>query len=60
MAAVAPDWIGHGDSAKPSKSKFDYSEAAFKTALGKFVEAVNIQKPLALVVQVRAGMLIRT
>jgi len=56
IAAVAPDWIGHGDSAKPQKSKFDYTEAAYVAALGAFVEAINLQKPLALVVQVGVGL----
>lgn len=56
VSAVAPDWIGHGDSAKPAPGRgFDYSEAAFTSALGDFVAALDIKKPLALVVQVRGA-----
>ena len=54
--AVAPDWPGHGDSAKPAPGgggggAFDYSEAAFVAALDAFVAAADLRKPLALVVQ---------
>jgi pimeloyl-ACP methyl ester carboxylesterase len=56
VRAVAPDWPGHGDSGKPAKGGgFDYSEAAFIAALGAFVDKIDLQKPLTLVVQVRVG-----
>lgn len=48
----APDWLGHGDSQKPSTSQFDYSEEAFIKQLDAFVEAVGIKQPFALIVQV--------
>ncbi|GBF97090.1 haloalkane dehalogenase-like [Raphidocelis subcapitata] len=52
VSAVAPDWPGHGDSAKPAPGgKFDYSEAAYTAALDSFVAAVDLKKPLTLVVQ---------
>ena len=53
VTAVAPDWPGHGDSAKPAPGQtFDYSERAYTAALDAFVGAVDLKKPLALVVQV--------
>jgi hypothetical protein len=51
VSAVAPDWPGHGDSAKPAPSAFGYDEASYVSALGAFVAAIDIRKPLALVVQ---------
>ncbi|GAX76419.1 hypothetical protein CEUSTIGMA_g3864.t1 [Chlamydomonas eustigma] len=52
--AVAPDWVGHGDSDKPaveaSGSLFDCSEEAYKSALGRFIQTVGIKQPFALVV----------
>lgn len=47
--AYAPDWLGHGDSDKPSG--FPYTEAAFLEGLEAFIAAVGIKKPFALVVQ---------
>ena len=52
--AIAPDWIGHGDSSMP-EAGFDCSEGAYLKAIGQFVEAVGIKQPLALVVHVREG-----
>ena len=49
--AIAPDWIGHGDSSMP-EAGFDCSEGAYLRAIGQFVEAVGIKQPLALVVHV--------
>lgn len=46
--AIAPDWPGHGDSDKPPG--FDYSEQNLISALDKFVSAVGIKTPVALVV----------
>lgn len=48
--AVAPDWIGHGGSSKPT-SGFDYSSPAYCTALAQFVEALQLPRPYAVVVQ---------
>ena len=36
----------------PSSQEFDYSSAAYVAALADFVEAVGIQKPFHLIVQV--------
>ncbi len=52
--AVAPDWVGHGDSEKP-ESGFDFSEASYKVALGGFIASLNIKEPFALVVHVSLG-----
>mmetsp|Transcript_16062 Transcript_16062/g.43766 ORF Transcript_16062/g.43766 Transcript_16062/m.43766 type:complete len:369 (-) Transcript_16062:507-1613(-) len=49
--AYAPDFPGHGDSDKPSKNTFGYTEEEFVAGLDGFVEAVGIKKPMALVVQ---------
>lgn len=51
VLAYAPDFPGHGDSEKPSPSSFAYDEASYCKALGDFVDAVGITKPLALCVQ---------
>lgn len=51
VSSFAPDWPGHGDSSKPGRGEFDYSEGAYVRALGEFVGALDIKKPLALVVQ---------
>ncbi|PNW85621.1 hypothetical protein CHLRE_03g195200v5 [Chlamydomonas reinhardtii] len=45
---IAPDWPGHGDTDKPGS--FGYSEEAYISGLGQFVDAVGIKKPFALVV----------
>lgn len=41
---IAPDWPGHGFSAKPT-SGFAYDEAAYVGALDEFVDAVGLQAP---------------
>ena len=52
FTAYAPDWIGHGDTDKPGSSGFSYTENEYIDALDAFVEASDIKKPFALVVQV--------
>eukprot|EP00873_Tetraselmis_striata_P041335 jgi/Tetstr1/461599/TSEL_006700.t1 len=49
--AYAPDFIGHGSSSKPSPSSFAYDGAAYKAALGDFMQAAPFSKPVVLVVQ---------
>lgn len=51
--AYAPDWPGHGESAKPSAGSFSYSQQAYLDGLAGFVDVVGIKKPFAVVVQVR-------
>ena len=53
--AIAPDWIGHGDSDKPEG--FDCSAEAYIKAMEQFVQAVDIKRPFALVVHVSAAHL---
>ncbi|MEA5620110.1 alpha/beta fold hydrolase [Cronbergia sp. UHCC 0137] len=48
--AIAPDWIGYGYSAKPEKRDFAYTPDAFITALGEFVNTLEIKR-FSLVVQ---------
>lgn len=48
--AIAPDWIGHGFSARPEPRDFPYTPAAFVTALGEFLDALELPK-IHLVVQ---------
>ncbi|WP_121968309.1 alpha/beta fold hydrolase [Leptolyngbya sp. BC1307] len=43
MRSVAPDWIGHGASAKPEKSEFAYTPAAFVSALESWLQALEIE-----------------
>lgn len=47
--AIAPDWIGHGDSDKP-ESGFDFSEQAYIQGLSEFIAASGIKQPFALIV----------
>ncbi|KAF8067235.1 choline monooxygenase [Scenedesmus sp. PABB004] len=49
--AFAPDWPGHGESAKPAPAEFDYTQRSYLGGLARFVDAVGIQRPYALVVQ---------
>lgn len=48
--AVAPDWIGHGYSAKPDKRKFDYTPEAFLQGFEQWLAAMGIGR-FSLVVQ---------
>lgn len=48
--AIAPDWIGHGYSAKPDRREFPYTAEAFAAALGDFVAALQLER-FHLVVQ---------
>ncbi|NJM97766.1 MAG: alpha/beta fold hydrolase [Phormidesmis sp. RL_2_1] len=48
--AVAPDWIGHGYSAKPDKREFDYAPETFLVALEQWLAAMNLGR-ISLVVQ---------
>lgn len=43
LSAIAPDWIGHGASAKPDKSEFAYTPAAFASALGDWLAVLEIE-----------------
>ena len=43
IRSVAPDWIGHGASAKPEKSEFAYTPAAFVSALESWLQALEIE-----------------
>lgn len=42
--AIAPDWIGHGYSAKPDKKEFAYTPDAFVTALGSWLKTLDIDR----------------
>ena len=48
--AIAPDWIGFGDSAKPERRDFPYTPDAYIEALAAFIEALELSK-VSLVVQ---------
>lgn len=48
--ALAPDWIGHGFSTKPDKSKFAYTPDAFLSALSDWIDHLKLPK-FSLVVQ---------
>ncbi len=48
--AIAPDWIGHGYSAKPEKYEFAYTPEAFLAALESWLAAMEIER-FNLVVQ---------
>ncbi len=53
--AIAPDWVGHGDSSKEGPG-FDCSEEAYKKALGGFIDGLGLGKPpMALIVHVGSG-----
>ncbi|MCW6035735.1 alpha/beta fold hydrolase [Spirulina subsalsa FACHB-351] len=41
--AIAPDWIGHGFSAKPDKRDFAYTPDAYIQALSDLLDALEIQ-----------------
>ncbi len=48
--SLAPDWIGHGYSAKPEKKEFAYTPDAFLAAFEKWIEAMELER-FTLVVQ---------
>lgn len=48
--AIAPDWIGHGYSAKPDRREFAYRPETFVAALGEFAAALQLER-FHLVVQ---------
>ena len=48
--SLAPDWIGHGYSAKPDKSEFAYTPAAFLEVFEQWLAALEIER-FTLVVQ---------
>ncbi|MEM6451248.1 MAG: alpha/beta fold hydrolase [Cyanobacteria bacterium P01_D01_bin.105] len=48
--SLAPDWIGHGYSAKPDKRSFAYTPAAFLSAFESWVETMALER-FTLVVQ---------
>lgn len=50
FSAIAPDWIGHGFSAKPDRRDFPYTPAALVAALADLVEALDLP-PCHLVAQ---------
>jgi pimeloyl-ACP methyl ester carboxylesterase len=41
---IAPDWLGHGYSAKPDRRDFPYTPDAFLAALGRFLEALELPR----------------
>ena len=48
--AIAPDWIGHGYSSKPSKSEFSYKPEALLAAFDSWLTSLEINR-FTLVVQ---------
>jgi pimeloyl-ACP methyl ester carboxylesterase len=48
--AIAPDWLGHGRSAKPDKRDFAYTPDAYLQAFADFLQALDIDR-CSLVVQ---------
>lgn len=48
--AFAPDWIGHGFSAKPDKSEFAYTPEAYLKALTDWIDSLELDQ-ITLVVQ---------
>lgn len=48
--AIAPDWLGFGASDKPEKRDFAYTPDAYITALGEFIQALEVER-FCLVVQ---------
>ena len=48
--AIAPDWIGHGFSAKPDRRQFDYSPDGYARALGDLLDSLELER-VSLVVQ---------
>lgn len=50
IRAIAPDWIGSGNSAKPDKRDFSYTPDAFLTAFSGFIDNLEIEK-ISLILQ---------
>ena len=48
--SLAPDWIGHGYSAKPDKKEFAYTPEAFLAAFESWLKAMELER-FTLVVQ---------
>ena len=48
--SIAPDWIGHGSSAKPDKRQFAYDQTSYLDALSNYVDALELER-FSLVVQ---------
>lgn len=48
--AIAPDWIGCGNSGKPDKRDFAYTPDAYVQALADFIEMLGLEK-VAIVAQ---------
>jgi pimeloyl-ACP methyl ester carboxylesterase len=48
--AIAPDWIGFGNSDQPTNSQFNYTPAAFLKALSGLIDAIDLDR-FYLVVQ---------
>ncbi len=55
VTAIAPDWLGHGDSDKPGPDQFGYDAVSYMRELEKFIAALDgVPKPYNLVVHVSA------
>jgi haloalkane dehalogenase len=50
LLAIAPDWLGFGASAKPSRRDFPYTPDAYTAVFSDFLDALGIER-LSLVVQ---------
>jgi pimeloyl-ACP methyl ester carboxylesterase len=50
LRAIAPDWIGFGNSSKPEKRDFAYTPDAFIAAFAEMVDALELDR-FSLVVQ---------
>jgi pimeloyl-ACP methyl ester carboxylesterase len=48
--AIAPDWVGFGNSSKPEAKDFKYTPDAFITALAGFIDALGVDR-VSLVIQ---------
>ncbi|AFZ46931.1 alpha/beta hydrolase fold protein [Cyanobacterium stanieri PCC 7202] len=49
-SAIAPDWLGWGNSDKPDKRDFAYTPQAYIQALTEFIDAFEVEK-ISLVIQ---------
>ncbi len=50
MRAIAPDWIGFGNSSKPEPRDFAYTPDAFMTAFGELIDSLSLDR-FSLVIQ---------